>query len=66
MNLQQFAMNLISRNPNVRNNPTAQAMVQAIESGDNARGEQLASNLIQSMGVSREDAIAQARRFFSL
>lgn len=66
MNLQQFAMNLISRNPNIRNNPNFQPMIQAIETGDSARGEQLANNLLQSMGVSREDALAKARQFFNL
>ena len=66
MNMQQFAMDLISRNPSIRNNPNMQAMVRVIESGDNTRGEQMANNLLQSMGVSREDAIAQARRFFNL
>lgn len=47
-------------------NPMAQGMLDVIESGDASKGEQMADNLCKSMGVSREDAIKQARQFFGI
>lgn len=66
MDLRSFALNLIQQNPNIRNNPNAQEMIRVIESNDAQRGQQLASNLCTSMGVSQKDAVAQAQRFFRL
>ena len=64
MNIQQFALNLIEKNPNVSNNPMGKQMVEVIRSGDSAKGEQLANNLLNTYGVSRDDALAQAKKFF--
>lgn len=66
MDMRQWALSLIERNPNISNNPNTQAMIDVLKSGDNARGEQMANNLLQSMGMSREDALSQARGFFGL
>jgi hypothetical protein len=66
MNLQQIAMNMIQSNPNIAANPQAQDYLNVIKSGDNQRGEVIARNLCQSMGVKPEDAYQQARRFFHL
>ncbi len=66
MDFRQFALDLIARNPNVGNNANAKAMIEVLKSGDNARGEQMANNILQSMGVSREDALSQAKGFFNL
>ena len=41
-------------------------MLEVVQSGDSARGEQIANNLLKTYGVSREDALAQAKRFFNL
>lgn len=62
----QMAMNLIMRNPQVANNPQAQEYLQIIQNGDAEKGQQIADNLCQSFGVSRDDAISQAKRFFGL
>lgn len=51
---------------NVANNPMASGMLDIIESGDAKKGEQMADNICKSMGVSREQAIAQARQFFGI
>lgn len=64
--LLQFALNMIERNPNIQNNPNAKSMIEVLRSGDTSRGEQMASNICDSMGVSREDAISQARGFFGI
>ena len=57
---------LIASNPNMANNPNAQNYLNVIQSNDQTRGEQIANNLCQTMGISREQAIAQAKAFFGL
>ena len=59
-----FAMNLIRNNPQVRNNPQAQEWLEVIQSGDNVRGEEIANNLLQSMGMTKEQAMEQASQRF--
>lgn len=66
MNVKDFALQMIGSNPNMRNNPQAQELLKIIQSGDNARGEQLAKSLCNANGVSTEDAISQARNFFNI
>lgn len=66
MDIRSFAMQLINSNPNIRNNPGAQEMIRAIESGNSARGQELANNLLASMNVDRETAVQQARQFFGI
>lgn len=54
---------------NHRNAPlteTEQNYVDVLKSGDNNAGEALATKLCQNMGVSREQAYAQAKQFFGL
>lgn len=65
-NLMQFAMNLIQKNPTVANNPDAQNLLNVIQSGDSAKGQQIAENLCETYGVSKEDALAQAKKFFNI
>ena len=36
-NLKDFAMNILAQNPQIANNPNAQNMIQAIQSGDDKR-----------------------------
>lgn len=65
-NLKDFALDYIRQNPNVANNPNAQGMLNVIESGDSAKGEQIARNLCQTYGITPEQAIQQAKQFFDL
>lgn len=65
-NLQNFALNLLMRNPRIANNPQAQTMINAIRSGDQKRGEEIANNICRANGVSKEDAINSAKQFFKL
>lgn len=65
-NISNFAMDLISKNPNIVNNPQAQTMLNAIKSGDNKVGEEIAHNLCDAYGVTPEDAVKQAKAFFHL
>lgn len=66
IDVRQIAMNILSRNPTVANNPQAQEYLKVIQSGDAQRGQEIANNLCQTYGVSPEDAVGQAKRFFNL
>lgn len=62
----QMAMNLISQNPNIANNPNAQEFIKVIQNGDSERGQQIADNLCQSYGMTRDEALKSAKSFFNL
>ena len=67
--MQQFAMNLINQRlgGNLSNlSPQQQAMLQAIQNNDSKTGEEIANNLCQTYGISKEQAIAKAREFFHI
>lgn len=66
VNLKDFALNMIANSPNVRQNPQMQEFISVIQNGDNARGEQIANNLCSTYGVSREQALSNAKRFFGI
>lgn len=66
MDPRQMAMNLIANNPNIANNPQAQSYLQVIQNGDAQRGQQIADNICQSLGMSRDEALRQAKRYFGL
>lgn len=63
-NLMNFAMGIISKNPQIANNPNAREMIKVIQSGDFKRGQQIAQNLCQSNGTTPEEAVKQACGFF--
>lgn len=65
-NMRDMALNLLMQNPNVANNPNAQEFIQVIQNGDSAKGEQIAQNLCNTYGMSKEDAIRNAKSFFHL
>ncbi len=62
----QFAMNLINRNPQVANNPMAQELIGVIQNGSEQQGETIAENLCKSYGVTKEQALADAKKFFGI
>ena len=62
----QFAMNLINRNPQVANNPMAQELIGVIQNGSEQQGETMAENLCKSYGVTKEQALADAKKFFGI
>ena len=66
LNMRDLAMNLISSNPQIAQNPQAQEMINVIKSGDAERGKQIANNLCQTYGVTPDQAIAQARKMFGI
>lgn len=64
--LKSFAMMLLRQNPNIMNNPQAQHMVSIIQNGDSRQGQQIAENLCKTYGISKEDAVQQAKQFFGM
>jgi len=52
---------LLSRCPQVQNNPQAREMLNVIRSGDSVRGRQLAENLCRTYGVTPEQGANQAQ-----
>lgn len=64
--IKTYAMNMISQMPAVQSSPWAQAGIQAIQNGDTSAGVELANNLCQTYGISKEDALAQAAQYFNL
>lgn len=60
----QFILQKAMNNPAIANDPVKQQWLNIIVSGDSKRGEEIANNLCQAHGVSREDASNQAKKFF--
>lgn len=65
-NPMDFILRMIKNNPNIANNPQAQNYISILESGDAKKGEEVANNLCQTYGVTKEEAISQAKNFFRL
>ena len=61
-----FAMQMIQSNPNITNNPQAKHMIDVIQSGNAEEGQKIANNLLQTYGVSKDEALNQAKGFFNL
>lgn len=59
-------LDMAQLNPNIANNPQAQAMLNVIKSGDSTKGEEIARNLCNTMGVTPEEATKQAANFFNI
>lgn len=55
-----YAMQMIKNNPNIAQNPNSQNMIQAIESGDEKAGIELANNILKTYGVTKEQALSMA------
>ena len=62
-----FASRMIQNNQNnIPRTPWAQQGINAILNGDAKTGEELANNLLHTMGMTREQAIEQAKRQMNL
>lgn len=66
MGIREFALQLIQSSPQVANNPQAQEMIRVIQENDSVRGQQIAQNLCNTYGVSKEEATNKAKNFFGL
>ena len=56
-----LAAQMIRNNPNIQQTPLAQAGINAILSNDAKAGEQLANNILNSMGMTKEEALKIAK-----
>ena len=66
MNMMQFALGMIEKNPQVANNPRNQQMIEVLKSGDEKAGMELATNLCNTYGDSKDEVIKKALGFFNL
>lgn len=62
----QAMVSMIRANPAISDNPQMQSYLDVLESGDSKRGEELANNLLDTYGMTKEDALAQAKAFFNI
>ena len=62
-----FAQRLVQSNQNnLPNAPWRDAAINAIMSGDAQAGQQIANNIMQSMGMTKEQMMEQAKKQFNL
>lgn len=59
--LTDMAAQMIRNNPNIQQSPFAQAGMNAILNNDAKAGEQLANNILKSVGMTKEQALNLAR-----
>lgn len=64
--LANFALQMMLKNSNAQNTPMGREFMDILQSGDEQRGIQLANNLCQTYGESKENAINKARNFFHI
>lgn len=60
------AVRALESRPDVAANPRARDMLEIIRNGDAERGETVANNLLSNYGMTKEQGIEAARRFFGL
>lgn len=59
-------INMIKANPAIADNPQAQSYLDVLESGDAQKGEEIANNLLQTYGMTKEEALSKAKAFFRI
>lgn len=62
--LMNFALQMMMKNSNAQNTPMGREFMEILQTGDEQRGIQLANNLCQSYGDSRESAYNKALNYF--
>lgn len=63
---QAFLAQMLKNNPQIQQNPIAQNYLSVLQSGDAKKGERLAQNLLNSYGMTKEQALEQAKTIFHL
>lgn len=64
MNLIDLALRQLQQRQEVTDNPIAREWLDVVRSGDSKRGEEIARNLCENSGVTVQQAMEEARRFF--
>lgn len=62
----QFLQNAMRQNPNIANNPQAQNFLQILQNSDSQKGQQVAENLLNTYGMTKEQGMNQVRNFFHI
>lgn len=62
----QFAIQALANNPQVANTQIGKEFMNILQTGDYQRGVNLANNLCQTYGDSKEDAIQKAKNYFHM
>ena len=62
--IMNLATQMIQNNPQINQSPFAQAGINAILNNDSKTGEQLANNILQSLGMTKEQALEIAKERF--
>lgn len=66
VNPRDFAMHMIRNNPSITNNPIAQNYINVLQSGDAQKGQQIAQNILNSYGMTKEQAMQQVQQIFHI
>lgn len=61
-----MAMNMLGSNPAIKNSPQGRELMDILQSNDSARGQKMAENLLKTYGISKEEALNQAKQFFNI
>lgn len=62
----QSMLKMLTANPAIADNPQARTYIDVLQSGDAAKGEEIANNLLETYGMTKEEALAKARQFFNI
>lgn len=57
---------MLKANPAISDNPQVRNLIDILESGDNARGEEMANNILKTYGKTKEEALSQAKAAFHI
>lgn len=63
-NFQQLAQQALQQNPGMRNNQMAMSAYECLMQNDSQRGQELARNYCQTLGITPEQAVAQIKQQF--
>lgn len=66
MDIRDFALMMLGKlPPNIANSPANKQMIEAIKNNDSKAGEEIANNLLNSFGDTKENAVKKASNFFN-
>lgn len=64
MNTKALVNKLMQSNPDIKNDPNRMRMLRAVLTNDEKTGIEIANNLLNTYGVSKEEGIKQATDYF--
>lgn len=64
MSIEQLALGILQQRPDVANTPQGQQFMQILQSGDKEAGMQMAMNICNSYGMTPQQGVMQAIKFF--